>query len=224
MGTTWVEIISNYGLLAIEDIRLEEELRENPAAFLRKMALYMKSAIPRFNQPPGMQSFLKYTEPKYTSYEWTSDGTNMVSTGVMGYELCCATLIEQDKFGNPCTSPLECEYAPDAGDVTIKGLETGKAVSFDFYTDGCFDNELSGEEKRILGLCLQEAWENRFTGNWLDRTPKAKDKSFEIGNEANQLRANSERLKIIRGNLDTELERYARNLAYRKRFPGGGHR
>jgi len=45
MGTTWAEIISNYGLLAIEDIRLEEELRENPAAFLRKMALYMKNCL-----------------------------------------------------------------------------------------------------------------------------------------------------------------------------------
>lgn len=224
MGTTWAEIISNYGLLAIEDIRLEEELRENPAAFLRKMALYMKNAIPRFNQPPGMQDFLKNTAPQYTSYEWTSDGGGTVSTGVTGYELCCATLIAQDKFGNPVTSPLESEYDSATGNVTITGLGAGEIVSIDFYTDGYFENELSAEEKRILGLCLQEVWENRFTGNWLDRTPKVKDKSFEIGNEANQLRANNERLKNIRGNLDMELERYARNLAYRKRFPGGGHR
>lgn len=45
MGTTWSEIICDYGMVLINDIRLTEELANDPALFFRKMALYLKNAI-----------------------------------------------------------------------------------------------------------------------------------------------------------------------------------
>lgn len=46
MGTKWSEIISNHAMLEIDDVRLQEDAANNPAAFLRRMSLYMVNAIP----------------------------------------------------------------------------------------------------------------------------------------------------------------------------------
>ena len=41
MGTKWSEIISNHAMLEIDDVRLQEEAASDPAAFLRRMSLYL---------------------------------------------------------------------------------------------------------------------------------------------------------------------------------------
>lgn len=46
MGTKWSEVISNHAMVAIDDVRLQEEAANDPAAFLRRMSLYMVNAIP----------------------------------------------------------------------------------------------------------------------------------------------------------------------------------
>ena len=35
MGTKWSEVISNHAMVAIDDVRLQEEAANDPAAFLR---------------------------------------------------------------------------------------------------------------------------------------------------------------------------------------------
>lgn len=220
--TKWSEIITDYALVEIDDIRLSEELAENPSAFFRKMSLYMKNAIPRFNRPHTMAERLVSVPPHYDSYEWTADGSRLVKTGKTWYELCCACIIGEDQFRNPTVTPIrDIEYVADYGMVRMPWLEPGTKVTIDFYKDGYFREHLTPEEKRILGLCVQLVWEARFSGNWLDRTPKVKDKTFDMGSEANQMRANSDRFRMLENSLNQELNRFEQNLAYRKTFGTG---
>ena len=58
MGTKWSEIISDHAMVIIDDVRLQEEAANDPAAFLRRMSLYVKNAIPLFSQPVQMRVYL----------------------------------------------------------------------------------------------------------------------------------------------------------------------
>lgn len=49
--TGWSEIICHYAMLLINDDRMTDKLKNDPAKFFREMSLYMRSAIPRFNRP-----------------------------------------------------------------------------------------------------------------------------------------------------------------------------
>ena len=71
MGTAWAEIVTEYARVEINDIRLQKDAQENPALFFRRMSLYMKNAVPLFNQPPEMQSWLSGTEPSFGDTTWT---------------------------------------------------------------------------------------------------------------------------------------------------------
>ena len=77
---------------------------------------------------------------------------DVISTGVPGYELCSAGVIEEDDLGTPIYVPVDITYDTDTGDVTVNEVvEGGRTVQFDFYTDGYFDNDLTDEMKNILG-------------------------------------------------------------------------
>lgn len=224
MGTSWASVITDDAMLIINDLRLNEELAENPALFFRKMAFYMKSAIPRFNRPPEMKSWLTYTEPVYNSLtytvseEQTEDFT--ISSGLTGYDLMSAGTMSEDVYGNPVYTPADiAAYDPETGEITVTASDAapvaqGTILSFDFYTDGAFDNDLTDAQRRILALCVQYVWETNFVNDWLNRAPRAKDRSFDAGNVSSQTRANTERANAVKRVLDDEMTGYAQSCEY----------
>ena len=67
--TAYSEIICDYFMVQQEDVRLQDEMDENPAGFFRKMALYMKNAIPMFNRPPEAKTWLAHVDPDWEDAE-----------------------------------------------------------------------------------------------------------------------------------------------------------
>ncbi len=67
--TAYSEIICDYFMVQQEDVRLQDEMDENPAGFFRKMALYMKNGIPMFNRPPEAKMWLAHTDPDWEDTE-----------------------------------------------------------------------------------------------------------------------------------------------------------
>ena len=229
MGTAWASVITDDAMLIINDLRLSTELTENPALFFRKMTLYMKNAIPRFNRPPEMKDWLTYKEPAFTDFtytteeDYTSDFT--VNTELPGYDLVSVGVNTEDVYGNPVYTPFTAfTYDAETGDVSITAtaeapVASGTVFSFDFYTDGEFDNELTDEQRRILALCIQYAWETAFVNDWLNRVPRAKDASFDAGNVSSQTRANTERANAVKKVLDDEMTGYAQTCEYFQAIP-----
>lgn len=227
MATSWEEVITNYGLVAINDIRLYEELEANPALFYRKMAQYMVNAIPLFNRPPEAIPYLTATEPLYDDYSYTvpSDTTFPITldTGLAGYELCCVTIIGLDEYGNPeYTEVRDFVYDEETGELTLN-TETpaGTVYDINFYTDGQFTNTLPMEIKMILGECLHLVWEQRFSASWLDRAQKPRDKTFDLPNEANWTRAQMEKAELVRQRLNGLIYAFEQRIEYNRVFPRG---
>lgn len=217
--TGWSEIICDSALVFIDDERLIEKLKNNPARFFREMSLYMKLAIPRFNRPPEVIAHLAdQTPPQFGDYLWKSEGSGgaaTIETGMTGYELCNVSLQGTDRYRNPIETPVAAEYNSETGAVTIPGpIGAGAEYDMDFYTDGYFLRPISGEMKRILGLCVQAVWENRFSSAWLPRASKVTDKSFVAPNEANWTRAQEEKRRSAEATLNEELRQYEQNRNY----------
>lgn len=255
--TGWIEIICDYAMLYIDDDRMTEKLKNNPARFFREMSLYMRSAIPRFNRPVEIVAYLKQgTQPSFNSFLWTApapeeepgedqepkpkaegpelplpppdepteepekptppEGMTAVETGMVGYELCSVVLRGTDRYGNTTETPYpQAEYNAETGEVYMpEGIEPGTVFDMDFYTDGTFTNDLTQEMKRILGLCVQSVWEQRFTSAWLPREAKVIDRSFTAPNEANWTRAQEEKRRSLEATLNEELRNYEQNCAY----------
>lgn len=221
--TGWSEIVCDYAMVFINDDRMTEKLRNDPARFLREMSLFLRSAIPRFSRPPEIIPWLKLgTQPKYDSFLWTAgeDGAATVSTGLTGYELCSIVVRGTDRYGNITEAPFPGNYDPETGTVTLDGVTAGTVFDMDFYTDGYFENDLTQEMKRILGLCVQSVWENRFTSVWLAREAKVIDRSFTPPNEANWTRAQEEKRRSLEATLNEELRQYEHNCAYMRTVGG----
>jgi len=221
---TYSEIICDYFMVQQEDVRLQDELAENPAGFFRKMALYMKNAIPMFNRPPEAKEWLKHTDPDWTAVsietEQLMNPGDTVDTGAAGYEMMSAGIIEEDDLGTPSYRSVDTEYDSETGEVTINEVvESGVELQFDFYTDGTFDYELTDEMKGILGLCVQYVWERRFNNDFLSRTPKIHDDSFTTGNESNWISKGTERMKMIYGQLNSALISFEQGLAAMETLP-----
>ena len=221
-GTTFSDIICNHALVEIDDVRLQKKLAESPARFYRTMAMYMMNAIPRFHKPPEAREWLKFTAPQYDDYQYTTTDQDTgesiaIETGVKGYELCNAILIQADGYGGVANIPLPTEYDEGTGVVTIQGaFQPGMTIDIDFYTDGVFDRNLGYDVKRILGLCVQVVWENRFVNAFLIQQPKIKDRSFDVGNEANHMRASTERLRELTARLNGELNAFEQDIEYER--------
>ena len=232
MGTSWASVITDDALLLINDLRLNGELAENPALFFRKMAFYMKSAIPRFNRPPEITGWLTYTEPGYNAMVYTVEDEQTedftIPSGLTGYELMSAGVMTEDVYGNPVYTPFSgATYDLETGEITVTAsfeepVAAGTVLSFDFYTDGTFDHDLTDGQRRILALCLQYVWEQAFADDWLNRAPRAKDRSFDAGNVSSQTRANTERLNAIKRTLDDEMTGYAQSCEYMQAVTAGG--
>lgn len=221
--TSFIDIISNHAMLEIADPRLQKDMATSPARFFRKMSFYLLNAIPRFNRPPEAREWLSFTAPTYSDYDYvvpdnyTGDTDLVIQTGETGFEIASVIRIAPDGFGAYEYTPLpSATYDKETGDVTIPAstVSAGEQLAIDLYTDGLFDRELGWQIKRILGLLVQIVWENRFINDFLLQQPKIKDKSFDVGNEANHMRASTERLHFLNDQVNQELKAFEQSFAY----------
>ena len=224
MGTPWTEIICNYAMPVMDDVRLIDQMGENPALFFRRMALYMDLAIPMVSRPPELDSYLNYelVKPVYDDMIWRStseslEGETTVETTMTGYDLFSCSLREVDESGVVTSTPVSgVTYDPETGTVVFPQQETvGLEYNVDFYTDGSFYYDLTEAQKRILGLAVGVVWDERFSRNWLNLTMKVKDASFDTVNESNYMREVQNRLFMNRHLLNDELRKYEQDVAYK---------
>lgn len=224
MGTKWSEIVTNYAMTNIDDVRLQEDAANDPAAFLRRMSLYMENAIPLFNMPPEMTDRLEngIVYPQYGDFYWesTAESTTAettVDTGMKGYELFSCAVVTQDASGAITYAPYAvAKYDAESGVVTFP-TQDGAGISYtlDFYTDGSFAQELTMRQKRILGMCVAAVWDERFYGhNWLNDQMKVKDASFETVNEGTYMEKSSQKHGKNRARLMDELRKYEQDCAH----------
>lgn len=224
MATTFSDIITlALASKIINDLRWEQDFRENAALFLRQKSVAIEVAIPKFNRPPEMREYLSYTAPSFDSYyECLEDevtGSVTVHTGCVGYELCNVGILSVNKYDEvEYTSLTGFDYDSETGDVTINGDYSAKTeFQFDFYTDGVFDNELNAEIKEILCLCLAMVWETGFSGEWLNRTPILQDKTFRrASTESAWTEAQEHKRRALETALNDRLMKYEQNAQYRQ--------
>lgn len=224
MGTPWTEIICNYAMPVIDDVRLTDQMGENPVLFFRRMALYMDLAIPMVSRPPELDSYLNYelTRPNYDDMIWMTtseslEGETTVETSMIGYNLFSCSLREVDESGVVTSTPVcGVTYDPETGAVVFPKQETvGLEYNVDFYTDGSFYYDLNEAQKRLLGLAIGVVWDERFSRNWLNINMKVKDASFDTVNESNYMREVQNRLFMNRHLLNDELRKYEQDVAYK---------
>lgn len=222
MATSWAEIITDYGILYIDDVRLTEKLEVSPALFFREMSIYMVNAIPMLNRPPELMQHLQkdMVLPKYDDYEWVStaestSGQTLIPTEKVGFEMMSCVIREDHGGGKISFAPYtDAQYDPETGNVTFpKQEKSGIDYVIDFYSDGAF-SDLSQSVKRLLGLAMAIVWDTRFERTWLDMTPKIKDSSFDTVNESNYIEKNSKRRIENKNDFEDELRKYEQDLSY----------
>ncbi len=224
MATTFSDIITlSLASKIINDLRWEQDFRENAALFLRQKSVAMELAIPKFNRPPEIREFLSYTAPSFDSYyeylETAVTGSGSFDTGAIGYELCNVGILSINKYNEPEYTPItDFSYDAETGIVTINGDYAARTeIQFDFYTDGVFDNELNAEIKEILCLCLAMVWETGFSGEWLNRTPILQDKTFRrASTESAWTEAQEHKRRAMETALNDRLMKYEQNAHYRQ--------
>lgn len=230
--TKLLHVMSSYCAMYVDDIRLSNLAVSNPPLYARRMSQYMIPAIGLFTLPAQMQIYLlgteedpHFIEPKYDSFSYTvtQDQTSeiVVSLGenYTGYELFSCAIRQTDETGDIDDIPVAAAYDEETGTVTIPAsvsspIPAGTVLEMDFYTDGEFTETLSVQIQNILGLCFQVVWQERFNTDWLSMVSKAEDKSFYEQNRANKMRADTERLDMLRRKLAGEMRRLEQNTYY----------
>lgn len=233
MGTKWSEIISENAMTDINDVRLIELAQENPARFFRKMALYMKNAIPIFNRPPEIRQWLELdmTLPSWDEASWVSTGEStmeetQVATGKTGYSVFSCVKVEWLDNGEAVETTYHgASYDAETGIVTFAAQDAaGVEYSMDFYRDGAFAKDLTATQKRILGLCVASTWDEHFFRDWLADVAKAHDRSFEAPNEPQYMEKSVKKKMANRSLLNEELRKYEQDCAYYNAFRAGNRR
>ena len=200
----------------IDDDRWREQLAINPAQFFRAKSQTLITAIPRFNRPPNMQSYLGYTAPAYADYTYAVKETDTfpltIETGAIPYDLCSVGYIGND--GEEYVRIAEFTYTKSTGSVTINDpLPEGTVIDIDFYTDGVFTNALDPTQQRLLGLCMAYDWYYRFENAFLNVLNPITDKTFSPRSAtAEDKRANTGRYMEIGRQLSSELLAYEQRL------------
>ncbi len=240
MATPILKVITEYCADAINDDNLNDLAKQDKPLYARRMWGYFRRAVPKFNLPAEMPIYLmgtpenpKLTEPIYGSFQYitetelTSDYVLQLDDSGKGYELFCCRIRSFDDFENVIMLPTSvATYDSINGTVTFHAtpdnpIPKGTIFDMDFYTDGYFVETLSPEIMSILGICFQIAWEERFMMDWLSMVSKVEDKSFYEQNRANKIKADNERLNVLKVNLAEAMRRLEQNLAHRKMFPIG---
>ena len=233
MGTSFSDILTlAMSSKIVNDINWQQEMTENAALFFRQKSQVLLAAIPKFNRPPQMKTYLSFKNAEFDAYtyipETDSEAPVTVQTGKTGYQFCNCGILFEDKFGCTTYSPVPAiEYDAESGAVTIpasaeKPIAAGTGFELDFYTDGAFDNDLDYEIQEILCLCLSCVWEFGFSGSWLDRTPTVQDKTFKrASTESAWTSAQEQKRRAVQTTLNDRLAKYEQNIQYRAVAPKG---
>lgn len=219
MATGWSEII-NAAMQALDDERWREQLTVSPAQFYRAKSDSVLFALPLLNSPPELLDYLEkdMVQPEYGDFSWESTeeslaGETEVDTGLLGYELMSCIAYGED--GTSVTPYPGAAYDSETGIVTFpQQASAGVHYELDFYTDGTF-NDLTLSQKRLFGLAVCVAWDEHFTNNWLDNTPKLHDSSFNPPNEPNWIDKKGRELNEHYQRFNDELHKYEQLCAYK---------
>lgn len=225
MATAWADIVAA-AMVQIDDVRLQDQLSTSPAQFYRRMAAWIKQAMPLLNRPPQLLAYLQrdMVAPEYADAEWTSTAESMtaettLNTGAIGYDLFSVVqVIEQDQGVVTYAPYAGAQYDPETGDVTFP-VQSAEGISYvlDFYTDGTFQ-DLTDTQIRLFALAVAVVWDERFTRNYLNLQPKIHDSSFSTVNEATYTEKVSKRLHDNRIMFNDELRAYEQLCAYARAF------
>lgn len=233
--TKFADIINPFCALYVDDINLARLAEEDPALYYRRMWGYLYAAIPFFNEPSWVQEYLlgtpgqaRMTEPLYTGADYTptypidpEHDLVIAAPNDVEYEICtCRAAVKEQYIAEVIYTPIPCSYDAEQGVITIAAADIplipdGATLEFDFYKDGYFEKDLSLEMKKILGLCFALCWQMRFNNDWLSNVSKPQDKSFSEQNRANKMRADTERLEVIKRDLAGEIRAFEEGHAIR---------
>lgn len=236
--TPILKVITEYCAVYVDDVREQQRAVSNMPLYARKMWSYLQAAIPFFTIPSAMFEYLvgTYENPKiksplygsliYTVEEdLTADFILELNDEGKGYELFNCQIQEINDFENTILYPTNlATYDRDNGTVTFHAtseqpIAKGTVFNMDFYTDGYFTENLSGDIMRILGMCFQLVWQMRFNNDWLSIVPKVEDKSFFEQNRANKMKTDDERLNNYQSDLAGAMRRYEQKLVEKKVIP-----
>lgn len=218
MATTWSDIITA-AMQVINDDRWQEQLANDPAQFFRAKSEMVKAALPLLKRPPELLIMLQQsmTPPTYADTEWTSTEASLtaetaVQTGFIGFDLMSCVLRVDD--GTDIVPYSGATYDAESGVVTFPiQSDQGLEYEIDFYSDGAFA-DLTPSQLRLYSLAVAVVWDEHFTRNYLDLTPKIHDTSFETINEANYIDKSNRRLLENRQSFNDELKDYEQLCAY----------
>lgn len=225
MATKFADIITNFAMHFIDDARWQEELGMNPAQFFRAKSRFLIGAIPRFNRPANIVRYLSdYTDASYADYTYTVEQTVgdslVIDTGLPGFELCSVGTVEATSTGGVTYTPIQFTYDQSTGEVTIPNpFGAGTVINIDLYTDGEFNNDLDLQQKRIMGLCVAVDWYYKFANNYLNVANLIHDKSFSRNSVSEHIRVNTDRFRMLDGDLSSELNRYEQSLYALQNIP-----
>ncbi|MBO5969533.1 MAG: hypothetical protein J6S14_13650 [Clostridia bacterium] len=222
--TDILQVLTQYCDVYVDDDRMNDLKATDFPLWAFRMWAYLRAAIPQFNLPSEMPTYLVgdngefLSEPSFASYQVTvsNDQTVFVSSDYIGFDYCSARIVSVDQYGDVQYQQTQCAYDAESGSVTIDGVEDGAVVEFDFYKDGAFVHTLTPEIMSVLGLCFAYVWETRFINNWLSNVTKIEDQSFYEQNRANKERADSERLELLKYEMSSAMRRLDENNAFRK--------
>ena len=229
MPTLFSDVLTQYAMQFIDDVRWQEQLASNPAQFFRAKSQALIAAIPRFNRPPNIQQYLSYTLPRYDDYSYTVKDTDTfplkIVTGKQQFDLCSVGYVTQTSDGGASYTPIsDFIYDITNGNVTInKTVEADLEIEIDLYSDGYFNNTLDPTQQRLLGLCVAYDWYYRFENAFLNVLNPITDKTFSPRSAtAEDKRANTGRYAEIARQLSSELLSYEQRLYAMKYIPQSG--
>lgn len=226
MATLFSDVLTQYAMQFIDDVRWHEQLAQNPAQFFRAKSQALIASIPRFNRPPTIQSYFQYTLPSYDDYSYTvQDGDVfplVIETDKKMFDLCSVGIVTVYEDGGADYEPIQnFEYSKSTGTVTLNDeYEVGTVIDFDFYTDGIFLNTLDPTQERILGLCVAYDWYYRMENSYLNVINPIVDKTFTPrSSTAEDKRTNTARFIELGKQLSSELMAYEQRLYALKYIP-----
>lgn len=225
MATLFSDVLTQYAMQFIDDVRWQEQLATNPAQFFRAKSQALITSIPRFNRPPTIQSYFTYSAPVYDDFSYTVQQDDTfpleVATGKKQFDLCSVGVVTVYEDGGVEYTPIQNSYDKLSGVVTIEDEQpVGTVIDFDFYTDGVFLNTLDPTQQRILGLCVAYDWYYRMENSYLNVINPIVDKTFSPrSSTAEDKRTNTARFVELGKQLSGELMAYEQRLYALKYIP-----
>lgn len=218
---TQIADIIQKAMVVIDDVRLTQQLSQNPALFYRRMCGYVDLAVPMLNSPPELYTYItdEFTEPQFADTVWVSteestEQETVYDTGFAGYDLCSVSVYSAD--GKQISAYNEAQYDAETGTVTFPvQTEAGIIYDIDLYKDGSV-KDLTPQMMRLFALAIAVMWNERLDNNWLNIQPKIQDTSFKTINESNYIDKMTLRAREKRHEFTDELKKFEQTAMYQK--------